>query len=465
MNVSDAIASENLRADWASASYRRGLRIAVVAACIARIAVLAFAERRPARFDFPDSHRYVQVARHIAAGLGPIDHEQLRSGTDPLYPFVLSVAPLAGFNSEDAILRFGRICNSIFGIASVLLLAGLGRRILGERVGLIAAFILALDPILLFFNGLVLTESLYILLLLASVYSMTRSALRRTGESAASVRAERDCIAWAMLAGICIGAATLTRSTNLFLPIALCPIFLILLTRRPFRSAGLPALGATTGGQAQNGLNLPVAGIPYTNMRNLSAVGTFLVCSVLVLTPTMIRNYGIYGAFVPTRIGGGASLMEALGPWADGAPGMDRIQYPPFPPTADELKRDRICRQAAIDWAAAHPADTVRLALAKLKRTWSIEINASGYTTPVLRAACWLTVAPEFLLTIVGVGLLRRRPDLIALLLAPAVYFSLVHVVFVGSVRYRLPAMPFLFLLAASAIAAFRSGRRVARTG
>lgn len=465
MNASGTGPIEAHREDAASPSFRRGLRVAAAAAFIARIALLFFAERQPAQFDFPDSHRYVQVARHIAAGLGPIDHGQLRSGTDPLYPLILSAAPMAGFNSEVAVMRFGRICNSMFGIASVLLLAGMGRRIFSEQTGLIAAFILALDPILLFFNGLVLTESLYILLLLASFYSITRSAIGESRESASTDRATRDRIAWAMLAGICIGTATLARSTNLFLPIVICPIFLILLSRPSHRATDQTPHGPTLAGRPPNGPNLLSTGTSHAHLRNLPVVGTFLVCSVLVLTPLLIRNYGLYGAFVPARIGGGASLMEALGPWADGSPGMDRIQYPPFPATADELERDRLCRQAALDWAKAHPDNVMRLALAKLKRTWSIEINASGYTTPVLRAVCWLTVAPQFLLALVGVVALRRRTDLIALLLAPAVYFSLVHMVFVGSVRYRLPTMPFLFLLAASAIAAFQSRRRVARIG
>ena len=46
------------------------------------------------------------------------------------------------------------------------------------------------------------------------------------------------------------------------------------------------------------------------------------------------------------------------------------------------------------------------------------------------------------------------------LLLSPAIYFTLLHVIFVGSIRYRLPAMPLLFLFAAAAITSLAGIRR-----
>ena len=48
--------------------------------------------------------------------------------------------------------------------------------------------------------------------------------------------------------------------------------------------------------------------------------------------------------------------------------------------------------------------------------------------------------------------MLARRPWTAVLLLTPAVYFTLVHMIFVGSVRYRVPAMPLLFILGGLAV-------------
>jgi hypothetical protein len=189
----------------------------------------------------------------------------------------------------------------------------------------------------------------------------------------------------------------------------------------------------------------------------------FLVLAAAMLIPTTTRNYRLFGHFIPVRTGGGAGLMEALGPWADGGPGMDRIRYPEFPPGAGEYERDRLCRSAAMTWAGEHPGGVLSLAWAKLRRTWSVTINAADYSSGLYTAMAWLTVAPEFALAIGGLWLLRRQRAVFVLLLVPAIYFTLLHMVFVGSVRYRVPAMPFLFILAG--VALHRIGHGLRRHG
>jgi len=99
-------------------------------------------------------------------------------------------------------------------------------------------------------------------------------------------------------------------------------------------------------------------------------------------------------------------------------------------------------------WAKEHPLKTISLAWTKLRRTWSIRIHASEYASPFYTLIAWLTVAPEYALIIGGIWLMRRRTGPLLLLLMPAIYFTLLHMVFIGSIRYRVPAMPLLFVLA-----------------
>lgn len=182
------------------ASYGKWLCAILLGALTLRVCLLIYAEQRLERFDFPDSHRYVQVARNIVAGKGPIDSERVKAGTDPIYPAILSVGIRLGATSDEAIFRFGRIVNAAFSCASVLLISMLARAIHSDRAGLITAGLFAIDPILLFFNGLVLTETVHITLLLAAMCFMARLSSCRAPLLA-------GC------AGLLFGIGAMTRST------------------------------------------------------------------------------------------------------------------------------------------------------------------------------------------------------------------------------------------------------------
>ncbi|MFQ5424285.1 MAG: ArnT family glycosyltransferase [Phycisphaerae bacterium] len=410
--------------------FRKWLGLIVVVGLAARVAVVLYAERDAGRFDYPDSQRYLRVARNIASGRGPIDEAPssgavpadgiVWAGTDPLYPAILAAGlrlGLAGGGDVRGMMRFGRAVNVLFGTAAVGLLALIGRRLGGEGIGLIAAALLAVDPIIVFFHGLVLTETCFVMLLLTCVYFMVRLD---------GCRGTR----WAVLGGAALGLAILARSSSLLLPLVLLPLVWCR-APRPLR----PRVAAL-----------------------------FLGACGLLLAPTVVRNYRLSGRLVPVRTGSGASLLEAWGPWADGGPGMDRIRYPTFSDNADEFERDRIAWDAALAWAGAHTGRVAALAWNKLRRTWSVTPNAPGYSSTAYTAFGWLTVAPVFAAAIVGIVCWRRRPWALALLLTPAAYFTLLHMVFVGSVRYRIPAMPGVFLLAAAGVQTLwrRSGRGAA---
>ncbi|MEE8169089.1 MAG: hypothetical protein V3T70_00945 [Phycisphaerae bacterium] len=409
--------------------WKRWAGILAVAAA-ARGAVILYAAIEPARFDYPDSRRYALVAANIASGRGPIESPRNRTGTDPLYPYLIAPAlvgaqfdwPAArqwALNDVEQVVQepswvvraytWARVVNLIFGVAAVAAVMAVALRLAGPTAAAAAGLIASLDPILVFFHALVLTEVVYLALLWGGVYLAVRGTASRS---------------YIMLiaAGILFGCGAAARSSGL-IPAVLLPAIVV------WCVAGAIARGA-----------------------RLAAFGTMLLGVALAVSPAAWRNHGLIGTWMPIRTGGGASLLEACGPWADGGPGMQKVAWPTVADGANERARDRIYRDAALDWARAHPADAVRLALIKLVRTWSISPNAPGYQSGLYAAIGWLTVAPVFVLAAVGAWL-RRRDRMTALLLAPALCFSLIHMVFVGSVRYRVPAMPGLFILAGVAVA------------
>lgn len=384
-------------------------------ALAARVGMLLFTFAQPQRFDYPDSQRYALVARNIAAGLGPIESPTNRTGTDPLYPLLMS--PAFALLTDDTSVAFvwTRLLNIGFGLLGLAALLGLARRVAGDAAALAAGAIYSIDPILLFFHGLVLTEIPFIGLLWPAMYFLWRA--RETGR-----------LRFAAAAGALLGLGALTRSSALPLAVVLPAVIALFRTGREV---------AGDAGRAARWLPTLIAWMAL----------------LAVLSPAIVRNHRLLGTFVPVRTGGGATLLESLGPWADGGPGMEKVAWPPVPPDANEAQRDRIHRDAALDWAAAHPRDALRLAWVKLRRTWSITLHAPGYTGRLYDVIGWTTVAPVFVAAAVGAWRLRRRAGVLAFLLTPALLIALMHLLFVGSVRYRVPAMPGLFILAGVAVA------------
>jgi hypothetical protein len=109
-------------------------------------------------------------------------------------------------------------------------------------------------------------------------------------------------------------------------------------------------------------------------------------------------------------------------------------------------------------WSAIRrdPMRIVWLAGRKLQRMWNPLPNVESYRGGYAQWISALWTIPLFIVALIGaarcIGVQGRKGLLIVtLLLLPAVYFSLLHCLYIGSVRYRLPAMPMIALLAAMA--------------
>ncbi len=177
--------------------------------------------------------------------------------------------------------------------------------------------------------------------------------------------------------------------------------------------------------------------------------GVMMGVTALMLAPWTVRNYRIFGRVIPTTLQVGESLYEALSPYADGGPAMDRIDWPAVRGgPMGELENNDFFRKAALDYARERPARVVELAIEKARRFWNIVPNHGPHRTALYAAISVIAVLPVYLLALVAVA--RRRGAAFGLLAAPVVYFALMHVVFVGSVRYRVPVMPFVGILAAA---------------
>jgi hypothetical protein len=119
--------------------------------------------------------------------------------------------------------------------------------------------------------------------------------------------------------------------------------------------------------------------------------------------------------------------------------------------TSFESRLDRRMRDAALTWAWTQPRRVAELAVVKLLRIWNVWPNEPGLRSPLVRAAVLCGYAPVLVFSAIGVWNFASRGWPYLLCCLPAVYLTALHMIFVGSLRYRQPALLPLIVLAAGA--------------
>lgn len=351
-------------------------------------------------FAFPDEKEYWRLARSLGAGHGLVDEFGYRATYMPLYPWLLSLVA-----SPDSVLR-ARLLQAIIGAAAVFPIYWLARRLADERAAAIAAALTAFDPFLVFgFCHLLLTETVFTTLLCAAI-ALSWPATRRPWLSA-------------VLGGFAFAAAIYTRPSVAGLAVLWPPAAALLADRRRRASvASICAVAVTLG----------------------------------LLLPWAARNRHVTGQWIWLTTRGGISLYDGLGPKADGGSNLAYTKTMPGVQRLGETQWNEFFYRESLRIAREDPARVARLAWAKLKRTWSFVPNEPSSRMPVKMAVSFGWMAMVVSTAVVGFLFSKRRSRL-APLLIPAAYFTLLHMVYVGSVRYRVPAMPPIYVLSALALA------------
>ena len=104
----------------------------------------------------------------------------------------------------------------------------------------------------------------------------------------------------------------------------------------------------------------------------------------------------------------------------------------------------------------SHPRRTIELAFLKAGRYLSPSLNAAGFSGGVFSVFCVVWYFTLTVLILAGALDLRHKLAMVGLLAGPFLQFLLVHMVFVGSIRYRLPVEFPLSILAAHGLVALR---------
>lgn len=412
------------RPRYASLWLWAGLLLAALAVRMG--AAVWWQQRLPAgeRFAFGDSQSYWQLGLKLARGQ-PYEYGDggWKIFRTPGYPILLAglfrIVP--GGPSGPNVL-WGRTLGALLGCLTVAGVAAAAGKLFDGKTALLAATITAFYPEAIAASIFILSESAFglpmLLHLLAWVLAWRREDL--AGQTA-----------WAFVAGIAAAVATLVRpSWLLFAPFA-----------------------------------LTIALVGFVDRKQHLRIGVVMLAAfVLTMTPWWVRNYRVAGRFVPTSLQVGTSLYDGLHPGATGASDMSFVpRFAREQLEADaraaaagrpqgglfEDRLDRRMRDASIAWVKQNPEQALRLAGAKLVRMWSPIPNASEFGGLAMRLLLALSYTPVVVLAAIGAWRFAGRGWPYLLCLLPAFYFTLLHVVFVSSIRYREPAMLPLIVLAA----------------
>lgn len=374
-----------------------GLALRVAAAFV----VQGYADRVGKPCVFGDTVIYADLARSILAGRPyevnqwGIPHYALRT---PGYPAFLAACQ-AVFGER---LLPVRLVQAVLGTVGVYLVYRLvGRTAADRSAAVVAAGLAAVEPYGIGLGSLVLSEGLFVPLMLAGLWGLS-VLWTRNGEPGSA--------RWPTVAvgtGLAQGAAILVRPSWALMVPALLAVWAVGVGRIGRREA----------------------------LKRASVVALAVAA---VMAPWWARNARVFGRFVPTALWVGASLYDGLSPRATGASEMSFLESSGFA-ELDEVTQDATLRRLAVDFARTHPGRALELAAIKATRFWSPWPNAETLRSPAVAWGSAAVTLPLFGLVALGAWDRRRDGRALVLLLGPLVYFMALHMVFVSSIRYRIP--------------------------
>ncbi|MBI1827688.1 MAG: hypothetical protein HY287_09180 [Planctomycetes bacterium] len=370
--------------------------------------------------DFPDEQQYWMIASSLRAGNGLTDELGFHAGRMPLYPAIL-----APFTTLSHGVAWAKVLQWFMGSLAAPLAAIVGARVFQRRVGLLAGAFVAIDPYLIVTASLLLTETMFTVALLGFLVLVARwSGPGRDPLSDQSNHARFNWLCVGLLGAACI----YSKESSIALVALAIPI-----------AAFVPEFKITRVG---------------------GAIEAFLVITA-ALAPWAIRNRQVLGETRWLTLRGGISLYDGVRPGATGASDLGDVKRMPAVRGLSELEWDTYFRRQAWQCIRDDPGRILRLAIVKLARTWNPSPNIDTHNLSTFSLAAGIWTIGLFVAAIAGLALNWSflSKFAIAILVLPIIYFSAVHCLFVGSVRYRIPLHPLLAILAASGILAIIHGR------
>ncbi len=397
-----------------------GLLLVILLALVIRIAYLVAYQGLPAWDQLTvDNYYHHNWAQNIADGNVLGDTTYFRA---PFYVYCLALL----YYLLGASLWVGRMFGLVIGVASIFMTYRIGRKIFDHRVGMIAATIHTIYPVIIYFESELLLDPLFALLLQVAIY---RTLVWWDSNRPADI----------FTAGLMYGLAAITRPTVLIVvPLV---IMLAWALQRPLKSA-----------------------VKHSAVLLLGVVLTILpitLRNVLVASdPVLISSQGGINLYIGNNeVANGvtAAMPEPLGfNWR-----VQQVTHIAETDLGHKLKPGEVSSywlRKSKDWILSNPGEFLTLYLKKLYRNFSdVEVSNNRDLGVFFARVGILNYNPLsfgilFGLTIAGCWICPGKNQKAVFLLTVIMTYTVMSALFFFSSRFRLPLLPLYIVLASATL-------------
>jgi len=363
---------------------------------------IAFIFLSNAEVMFPDEQRFLEEAESILAGTG------LQAGGNYGHDMPITALVVAVFLSVSggSILAV-KLVMAVFSTLTIFLGGKLCFILSKDNLSaLLAAGIFAVYPFFIFYSTLILSETLFLFLFLLFLCSLLDTQSSSTEQ------------------GIAAGLMHLTK------PIFFYFFPVIWLWQYKFQKESVKKI----------------------------VISVFVLA--VVASPWVIRNFIVFDSLVLNTASSGHILWEGNNPWNKTGGVSGTFENPDawidlVPDGLNELETDLWKKNQAIIFIKDNPLFFFRTAIKKFLRFWSLWPNSDDHQDWIYKAASVFSFGPVLALSMIGIFTLRRCRKEMILFASLIIYLTLLHIVTLGSIRYRLPLEPVMIIVASMTLVQF----------
>jgi len=367
----------------------------------------------PIATTFPDEGRFLTEAIKFA-NTGEFWVGNSRAWEMPLTGVFYGVVYKTVNNIEYSIILI-RILQSFMLILQASLIYSIALILFNKKEVAFISFVAVLFyPFFIFYQALLLSETLFITILIISFYFLYK--WYETGF---------ELNKYFMLMNVFFTLSLYSKGTLSFLPPLLISLFYLLNT--------------------------------YNLKRGLKIfLLSFLIYTIL-MSGWWIRNYILFDSVVffttssasNLYLGANENNKEGGIHWVND---VNLKFVKKVNSVSNELEKNSLYKQKAIEFIKQNPMQYVGLMWLKFKRFYNFSMNAAEYNSFFYNIISLFTYGLSFIFALATFLLKIKDWEKFSAIYLLIGYFTLIHIIFIASIRYRLPLEPFFILLAANSI-------------